>query len=166
MAYNHVVDASVPCTWHEFQGVSNLVPRVCFPVPSRSLSPARDGKKREPGNGVISSGTVIILLLVLALGHVLPALAFGHSRWHLYKIITLITRLKLHISLKLLLARNGLSCVNVCVVSCHLISYIWLKLYLPSGLCFLPKHWLNPMKRQISKRVTCILALVFFLPRT
>lgn len=80
MTCNHVVDASVLCTWHEFQGISNLVPRVCLPVPSRSLSPARDGKKREPGNGVISSGTVIILLLVLALGHVLPALAFGHSR--------------------------------------------------------------------------------------
>lgn len=81
MTYNHVVDARVPCTWHQFQGISNLVPRVCLLLaPSRSLSPARDRKNREPGNGVISSGTLMILLLVLAPGHVLPALVFGHSR--------------------------------------------------------------------------------------
>ena len=160
MTSHHVVHARV--SLHVAPVPGNLQPRSQSLSSSRPVSrycTGRDGTKRDPGNDMI-------LLLVLALGHVLPEVVFGHSRWHLYTIITLLTRLKLHISLKALLARNGLSCVDVCVVSCHLMSYIQLKLHLPSGLCFLPKHWLKPMKRQISKRVACILALVFFLPRT
>ena len=105
------------------------------------------------------------IIVVLAFGHVLSALVFGHSRWYLYTIIIIITRLKPHISPKLLSASNGLSSLDVCVVSCNLLSYIRWKLYLPSGLWPFPKHWLKPMKRQISNRVPCILAVVFFLPR-
>ena len=161
-----------PESWPVFTGWTHAFPALAS-VPGSLFFPShlplpQGTEKRETLGTRLENlfGESSNIIVVLAFGHVLSALVFGHSRWYLYTIIIIITRLKPHISPKPLSARNGLSSLDVCVVSCNLLSYIRWKLYLPSGLWPFPKHWLKPMKRQISKRVPCILALVFFLPRT